>query len=112
MLTVKRRDTATFTFYFYDENGAAFNLTGYSLFTTVKQSMDDADAAAKISASLTLSATPTDGTATWTITAANTQYLSGVYFWDVQLKDGSGNITTVISDFFEVKPDVTIRITA
>jgi len=37
MLTITRRDDKVFTFYFYDENGDAINLTGCALYTTVKQ---------------------------------------------------------------------------
>ena len=110
MLTVVRRDDKTFTFYFYDENGDAIDLTGAVLYTTVKQNIDDLDANAKISTTLAVTAPATDGIATWTIVPADTQYLSGLYYWDVQLKSVTGKITTLIRDMLEVVPDVTIRI--
>jgi hypothetical protein len=112
MLQVTRRDDKVFTFYFYDDTGAALNLTGCALYTTIKQNPDDVDASAKYSGTLTISTPATAGIAVWTISKTDLQYLSGVYYWDVQLKDGSGNITTVINDFIEVKKDVTIRTTA
>lgn len=110
MLTVVRRDDKTFTFYFYDENGDAIDLTGAVLYTTVKQNIDDLDANAKISTTLAVTAPATGGIATWTIVPADTQYLSGLYYWDVQLKSVTGKITTLIRDMLEVVPDVTIRI--
>jgi hypothetical protein len=110
MLTVVRRDDKTFTFYFYDENGDAINLTGAVLYTTVKQNVDDLDANAKISTTLAVTAPETLGVATWTIVPADTQYLSGLYYWDVQMKSAAGKITTLIRDMLEVVPDVTIRI--
>lgn len=110
MLSVYRRDDKTFTFYFYDENGSAIDLTDCTLFVTVKQNIDDTDANAKISGTLTVTAPATAGIATWTLTPSDTQYLAGQYFWDIQLKNSIGKITTVIKDVFEVIPDVTIRI--
>ena len=110
MLTVVRRDDKTFTFYFYDENGDAINLTGAALYTTVKQNIDDTDANAKISSDLTVTVPATSGIATWTIVPADTQYLSGLYYWDVQMKSAAGKITTLIRDMLEVVPDVTVRI--
>lgn len=110
MLSVVRRDDRTFTFYFYDEDGDAINLTSCTLFTTVKQSQDDTDALAKISSTLAITAPATNGIATWTLVPADTQYLLGQYFWDVQLKNSTGKITTIIRDIFEVLPDTTIRI--
>lgn len=110
MLTVVRRDDKIFTFYFYNEAGAAIDLTGAVLYTTVKQNIDDLDANAKISTTLAVTAPATGGIATWTIVPADTQYLSGLYYWDVQLKSVTGKITTLIRDMLEVVPDVTIRI--
>lgn len=110
MLTVVRRDDKTFTFYFYDEAGDPINLTGAVLYTTVKQNVDDTDANAKISSTLAVTAPATNGIATWTIVPADTQYLSGLYYWDVQMKSAAGKITTLIRDMLEVVPDVTVRI--
>ncbi len=109
MLTVTRRDDKVFTFYFYDEDGNAVNLTGCVLYTTVKQYTSDTDASAKIASTLTIATPASSGVATWTLVPADTQYLSGQYFWDVQLRDSSGKITTLIRDIFEVVEDVTIR---
>ena len=110
MLTVVRRDDKVFTFYFYDEDGDAVDLTDCSLFTTVKQYQEDVDASAKISSSLSIVAPAVNGIATWTLVPADTQYLLGQYYWDVQMKNSVGKITTLIRDIFEVLPDTTIRI--
>ena len=110
MSSVVRRDDKVFTFYFYDENGYAIDLTGCTIFTTVKQNQEDLDASAKISGTLSITAPATGGIATWTLVPADTQYLLGQYFWDVQLKSVDGKITTLIRDIFEVLPDTTIRI--
>ena len=111
MLQIVKRDNKTFTFYFYDEAGNAIDLTSCTLFITVKQNADDLDASAKILTTLTISTPATAGIATWALVPADTQYLLGIYFWDVQLKDASGNIITLINDKLEVIQDVTVRTT-
>lgn len=108
MLTIVKRDNKTFTFTLYDETGAVMDITGCSLFATVKQSVDDLDAAAKIASSLTLS-DPTHGQATWSLVPSDTQYLSGPYFMDIELKTAGGLIYTIYKDTFLVLDDITIR---
>ena len=111
MLTLTRRDDKVITFTFYDKNGDALDLTNCALYTTFKQSRDDTDVNAKIASTLTIESPATSGVATWTIIPADTQYLKGLYFWDVQLKDSSSKISTIINDMIEVVEDVTIRTT-
>jgi hypothetical protein len=110
MLEVTRRDDKTFTFYFFDTDGLAMDLTGFTLLATIKQSTDDLDAAAKISKELTLAVDPTTGVATLTIDAADTVYMMGNYSFDLQLVDDEDLSSTVMRDTFVVLPDVTIRI--
>lgn len=110
MLSVVRRDDKVFTFYFYNESGTAIDLSGCALYTTVKQNTDDTDANAKISSTLAISSPATAGIATWTLVPADTQYLNGIYQWDVQMKSATGKITTLIKDVIEIIPDVTVRI--
>ena len=111
MLTLTRRDDKVITFTFYDKNGDALDLTNCALYTTVKQSRDDTDANAKIASTLTIESPATSGVATWTIIPYDTQYLRGLYYWDVQLKDPTSKIITLINDMIEVVEDVTIRTT-
>lgn len=109
MLSVVRRDDRIYTLYLYDSDGDALDLTGCTLYSTVKQNQDDLDAVAKISKTLTVSS-PATGIATLTFLPADTQYLLGIYYWDVQMVNASGYTTTLIRDFLEVLSDTTIRI--
>lgn len=110
-ISIVQGDDKVLTFTFKDAAGAAFNLTSYTVFYTVKKNLEDADAAALISGSLTV-ATPASGVGTWTLAAADTKYLLGEYFYDIQTKDGSGKIVTLIVDTFEVLPEVSKRTSA
>lgn len=111
MLSIVRGDNKSFVFTLYDEDGVVINLSSCTLFATVKQNTTDADSAAKISSTLTLADDPTTGVATWALVPADTQYLSGPYFMDIQLKSSAGLIDTILRDTFVVYEDVTIRTT-
>lgn len=110
MLSITRRDDKDFTFYLYDTTGSATNLTGCTLFVTVKLFQDDLDASAKIATTLTIATPATLGIAVWSLVPADTQYLLGFYSFDIQLKSAAGKIYTIMSDILQVLPDYTIRI--
>ena len=108
MLVVTSGDDRTVTFTIKTAAGAAYDLTGCTVFATVKRNTEDADASALISDSLTVSA-PATGVAVWTIEAADTLYMLGLYKYDIQLKNSSNKIETILTDDFKVEPQVTIR---
>jgi hypothetical protein len=109
MLSIVRGDDKIFTFRFFKADLDPMDLTGCTLFVTVKQALTDSDANAKISSTLAITAPATDGVATWTIAAADTQYLLGQYMMDLQLKDSGGKIYTILRDTFIVNADATLR---
>ena len=108
MIDVWQGDDVTLTFTLRKAAGTAYDLTGGTVFATVKRSVDDADASALISTTLT-SASPTTGVCLWTLVPADTKYLSGMYKYDIQLKDNVGKIITLQSGDFLVKQEVTKR---
>jgi hypothetical protein len=112
--TVKRGDTAKWQLTFFDKNGAPLNLTGAVVRCYAKAAMADADIAALVrvdSAGLG-GITITDagnGVAlmTWApalLTAF--QYDVGLY-WDVQVTEQNGDVTTVIVGVVTITMDVT-----
>ncbi len=104
-----RNDNRTFTLTFTDANGAAIDITGYTCFFTVKAAMADLDAAAKISKTWTTHSDPTNGITTFALVPADTTALSGMYYFDIQVKDLSSKIYTPMIGYFNVIEDVTLR---
>ena len=93
-----------------------FNLTGCEVFFTLNlQSMppnSSTDASAALATSTSTFTNPTSGVAQIQLTNAQTQPLTaGTYYYDVQLKDASGNITSLAQNQFIVITDITTRIT-
>lgn len=110
-LTIRRGDTTTITVV-YTLDGVAVDLTGSTVFFTVKPTMQNNetdDTTAVITETVTSHSDPTAGTTL--IELSNTQTLVdiGTYYYDIQVKDASGNITTIDIGPCKVLPQVTAR---
>lgn len=88
----------------------AVDLTGSTVFLTVKRNLQDTDAQALISKSVTSHTSPTTGNTQFTLLAADVDYI-GEFYYDVKIKDSTGVISSVITDKFILLDHVTIRTT-
>ena len=108
----KRGDTINLTGVVRDCAGAVINLTGGTLRFTAKLSRSDTDATSTTIKKYTGSGiTHTDAAAgayRVTLAPADTSSLTAttVYFWDLQLTDGSGAVFTVADGTLTVLVDV------
>lgn len=88
-----------------------FNLTGCEVFFTVNANSNntaDNDSTAVIALKNSSPSNPTAGIATIQISNTNTQDIPpGTYYYDIQLKDANGNITSLAQNQFLIIPDVT-----
>ena len=108
-LKVYRGDTKTYNLTFTDSASAAIDITGYTVFFTVKEKNTDTDANAKISKTVTSHSDATNGITTFSLTTTETDLEIKSYHYDIQLKDDSGNIITCVKSTFEVSQDITLR---
>jgi hypothetical protein len=107
----KRGDTVVKTLTFTDSTGAAINITGWTIFLTLKNNPNDADSVKVLQVTAALT-TPLSGIATITLTATQTAALSGIYYYDVQYKKSDGTtIGTILMGKFLFDKDVSIAIT-
>ena len=109
MIKVFRGDDIEITFNFKESNGTPTDLTGCTLFCTLKSSVEDTDANAKYSGTLTISSPETAGVAVLSIPSTTTIFLRGNYLMDIQIKTASGKIRTPFKVDFFFDEDVTIR---
>lgn len=109
-----RGDSRVLSFQFLQADGKTpFDLTGCEVFFTVNPVTDpgSSDSGAVIQLSTTSFVSPTSGQASITLTNAITQNINpATYFYDVQLKDANGNITSLMQNTFQIVPDITRRI--
>lgn len=95
----------------FKQDGVAKDITGWTVFFTVKKKIDDDDNNAVIKKEITTHTDPTNGKTEIPILDTETNSLKGVYFYDVQYKDTSGNIKTPMLGKMTFIEDVTRRIT-
>lgn len=96
---------------FQSDGVTPFNLTGCEVFFTVNANSNntaDNDSSAVIALKNSTITNPTLGVANIQISNVNTQDITpAVYYYDVQLKDANGNITSLAQNQFIVIADVT-----
>lgn len=109
-------DTRSFTGTFSLSDGTVVDITGYSLYVTIRkyyEPTDTTDSNALIALSWTAGDNtgedPTNGIYAFTLTSAQTKLDKGTYKWDFQAKTPDGVITTVFRGDFTVVPEYTNR---
>lgn len=108
-ITIVRGDDVTLNLTFTDSNNVAYNLTGVTVFMTVKSKKSDNDEIAVISKTITNHTTPASGLTQVNITASETDIAPAMYVYDFQIKDATNKILSTRSGEFEVLQDVTQR---
>ena len=114
-LSMYRGDNKTWTLTFKDGNGTAIDITGYTIFFTVKNQNAYVDSTSDttdglVQKTIVNHTSPSTGVSVLNIVPADTSSLSPTtYKYDMQLKDDSGSILTFIEGNFEVLADVTRR---
>jgi len=107
-MTFTKGDTYIFNVTVKDSDGVVFDLTGYTMMFTVKDTLTKLDSEAQISKSATISA-PATGVGSFELSPTDTDIDVGTYHYDVQISDGSSNVYTVIKDSeLTVTPQVTM----
>ncbi len=108
-LNIFRGDTINIDVTIQDSNGTAVDITGYTFFFTVKTTKSDKDADAIITKDVTSHTAPASGQTRITLSSTQTAVAVGVHYYDIQMKDTSDVITTIVDGKFIVNQDITIR---
>lgn len=108
VLELYKRDAKTYTLYFRDSSGTAVDITGDTIFFTVKVNKTDPDLSALISKTITSHTNPTGGISTITLSSTDTAITAAEYYFDIKRKHGT-NIKTIENGIFKVNQEITIR---
>lgn len=90
-----------------DAAGDAVDITGYTFWFTVKDQESDADVDALIQKTITSHTTPSSGITTVSLTNSDTDQDVGEYNYDIQMKDTSSKIQTLVKGNIKIKPKIT-----
>jgi hypothetical protein len=99
-----RGDTFVRNLAFKDDQGAAIDLTGSTVKFTIKTNPGDASPVLQATAVVY---TPATGEGVVTFTAAQMALALGNYWYDIQLTDAAGVVTTILKGGFQITFDVT-----
>lgn len=97
----------SYTITITDGDGIAINITGYTIWFTVKADPEDTDVNALIQKEITSHTTPASGITTITLTNDDTNIALGNHFYDIQMMDSSSLITTLVAGRVRVKRRIT-----
>lgn len=89
-------DTKTINLTVKDSAGSAVDITGATVWMTIKNKVGDSDADALVQKEVTSHADPTEGETQIVITSDDTQELrAGTFKYDIQIKLASGVVSTL-----------------
>lgn len=106
-LCFARGDTFPWTFTLKDSAGIAVDITGFGFKLTVDPSAEPSDNTANL---FQLTGTVTNGpggVVRFAMSAINSDQLPGVYFFDLEMTDGTAAIRTIAKGQFEFEQDIT-----
>jgi len=109
-LRITRGDTYSFDLALTDENGAVQNITGWTFFLTLKEFKDQSDDDAVLYKEVTSHSDPTQGETTITLDPDDTKNLSGIYYYDIQVKTNANEVITILNNTITIEKDITNRI--
>jgi len=104
-----RGDTQVYTLTIKDKDGNPIDLTGSTIFFTMKENLTLPDDSAALQVIVKTHTDPTNGITKITVPATDTSNLKGgyTYFYDFQLVDANSNVKTLLAGKVKVLPDVT-----
>lgn len=108
-MNIIKGDDCDFELTFKDVDGNVIDITDATVFFTVKKKLTDSDDDAVIKKEITDFADPTSGIAILTLTDTDTEISARSYYFDIQLKDNLGKITSTQAGKLIVSQDVTER---
>lgn len=106
-ITIKRGDTAYITFELTDMDGEALNLTNCNVLLTIKQRLSDDDDDALLAE--VYNGFDDSGIVEIELDKEQTDLPIGKWYYDLQIEDENGNVTSTDRARIKVVQDVTLR---
>jgi len=90
----------------FQEDGIAIDITGWTVYFTVKEAMNDLDAVAKIDKTITSFDEPTQGIAEIELSTTDTNITVGNYYFSVDVKTDDSDEFSVVEGRLRISKPV------
>lgn len=107
ILEIFRGDDATYEFVITDSEGNAIDISGSTIFFTVKEYLEDDYDKAVISKEITTHSDPTNGKTKMELSETETDLKPKEYYYDVVIDDTASYKQTLTRDIFKIKFNTT-----
>lgn len=107
--TTYRGDDFIINLTFQDDEGDPVDITGWTVFFTLKDDKDLLDSQAIVQKTITVHVDPTDGISQVHVTNTETSTLVGTFYYDLQYKDDHAVVRTLTEGTVTFFEDVTRR---
>ena len=104
-LEIIRKTTKNYELKF-TKDGLVTDITGWTIYFTVKESMEDIDASAKIAKIVTTFANAEGGIALIELTSTDTDITAGNYWYSIDYRDSDDNEDTLLTGKIKIKEPV------
>ena len=112
-LVIPKATTKTYKLYFTDSDGEVVDITGWTIFFTLKENLTDTDgvtgATAKIEKDITTHTDPTGGETEIVLSATDTNLTAGSYSYDIKVATDDGDIEIILEGNISIVDTVTTR---
>lgn len=109
-INIHKKNTAEMPILITYTSGDPVDLTGGSIFFTVKRCLADTDESAIIKKDITIHSSPTTGESVLSLASSDTDKTPGKYVYDLTLVSASGEIQTTDIGEFNILQPVTRRV--
>lgn len=109
-LIFRAKNTNIIDLWCYDEDDVAVDITGATVFLTIKNKPSDSDDDAVLKKDVTSLTNPTSGNTLITITATDCASLLGNYLYSIKIKMSTGEIYTLTEGNILFRKEITERI--
>lgn len=107
-LTIVRGDTKTYKLVFRNSSGIPVDITGWTVYFTVKENLSQTDDQALISKNVTSHTDPANGETSIVLSSTDTDHV-GNYIYDIQYKNTLDEIHTILEGILSFSKDITRR---
>lgn len=108
---IYRGDDKVYTVTVKDENQDPIDITGWTIYFTLKKSLTDSDDDALIKKDVTSHIDAVNGLSEIILLNTDTDITPGKYYYDIQIKDTLNHITTLIRQTLVIRSEATRRTT-